>query len=188
MNGESNRDVSKPYFSEQSSPEQSPAEQVPDAQPLEMRQRSAYNDCVRLLASRDHSVFELTRKLKQRDHAVDAIDGAITELKELNYVNEARYAQQYMQQRMDRGYGPLSVRAKLRERGIDARLVEQALAEQQLSSVELAQLALEKRFDTQLIQSRASKDEARVARFLKSRGFASSDALKALQLSRKNGA
>ena len=52
--------------------------------------RQAYGAAIRLLASRDHSVAELTRKLRQREHASEAIDAALAELMEANYVNDAR--------------------------------------------------------------------------------------------------
>jgi len=137
------------------------------------------------LGSRDHSAFELTRKLRQREHADDVIEAALEELVALNYVNDTRYAQLYTEQRLSKGYGPLSVRAKLRQRGVASHLVDSALKEQNISWVELAQAALELRFDSQTINSRDQRDMARMSRFLGARGFSSSDSLRALTLARK---
>ena len=153
---------------------------------FEQRVQQAYNAAVRLLGSRDHSVFELKRKLVKREHEDDAIQAALEELIELNYVNDRRYAELYTEQRLERGFGPLSVRSKLRERGIDSQLVEAALAQQPMSWVELAQLALQKKFGSDVIASREARDESRIARFLASRGFSGRDALKALQAARKD--
>ena len=152
----------------------------------EQRVQQAYNAAVRLLGSRDHSVFELKRKLVKREHDDEAIQAALDELIELNYVNDRRYAGLYTEQRLERGYGPLSVRSKLRERGIDSHLIEAALAEQTVSWVELAQLCLQKKFGPDLITSRDARDESRISRFLATRGFSGHDALKALQAARKD--
>ena len=152
----------------------------------EQRVQQDYNAAVRLLGSRDHSVFELKRKLLKREHGDDAIQGALDELLELNYVNDRRYAGLYAEQRLERGYGPLSVRSKLRDRGIDSHLIEAALAEQTMSWVELAQLSLQKKFGPDVIASREARDESRISRFLAARGFSGSDALKALQAARKH--
>ena len=131
-------------------------------------------------------MFELKRKLVKREHDDDAIQAALDELQELNYVNDRRYAGLYAEQRLERGYGPLSVRSKLRERGIDSHLIEAALAEQSMSWVELAQLSLQKKFGPDVIASREARDESRISRFLAARGFSGHDALKALQAARKD--
>lgn len=151
----------------------------------EQRVQQAYNAAVRLLGSRDHSVYELTKKLNAREHSDAAIQGALEELVELNYVNDARYAQLYTEQRLDRGFGPLSVRAKLHQRGIASHLIEAALANQNANWADLAQVALENRFDAQIINSREPRDVAKISRFLGSRGFSTGDALRALTTARK---
>jgi len=151
----------------------------------EQRIQRAYNAAVRLLGSRDHSVYELTKKLAAREHADDAIRAALEELSELNYVNDARYARLYTEQRLSRGYGPLSVRSKLRERGVASHLVDAALAAQNANWAELAQIALENRFDADMINSLEQRDVARISRFLNARGFQTGDALRALTTSRK---
>lgn len=146
----------------------------------EEQARQAYHAAVRLLGSRDHSEYELTCKLSVREHADLAIQSALEDLRQLNYINDKRYAQLYTEQRLNRGYGPLSVRAKLRERGVASQLVDAALADQDISWAELAQAALENRFSQDVIASAVQRDQARISRFLASRGFASSDALRAL--------
>lgn len=147
--------------------------------------RHAYIAAIRLLGYRDHSVFELTQKLSKREHSTEAIETAIAELIDLNYVNDARYAELYTEQRLARGFGPLSVRNKLRQRGLASHLVDAALAAQSISWAELAQAALEKRFAPEVIISREKNDVGRMSRFLATRGFSSGDALRALNTARK---
>jgi len=152
----------------------------------EKRALQAYNAAVRLLGSRDHSVSELSRKLRQREHGDEAIQSAIEELQELNYVNDRRYAQRFVEQRLAKGRGPLLIRSKLIERGVDQSLIKAAFAEQTECWSHFARLALEKRFTSEVIISRDKPDEARIARFLSSRGFAMSDSLRALKAARSD--
>ena len=147
--------------------------------------RQAYVAAVRLLASRDHSVAELTRKLQQREHASAAIDSALSELREANYVNDARYAELYAEQRMNQGRGPLSIQSKLAVRGVDSYHVQNALKLLDVNWAEHAEIVIAKRFTAQEITDLDQKATARIARFLQGRGFASSDALRGLNQLRR---
>lgn len=146
--------------------------------------RQAYAIAVRLLGSRDHSVFELRRKLAKREHGEAAIDAAIEELVACNYVNDERYAELYAEQRMNQGFGPLSIRSKLKERGIDTHLVQRALAKLTVTWSEHAESVIHKRFAAPDILDNSQRATARIARFLNGRGFASGDALRALNQAR----
>lgn len=144
----------------------------------------AYVAAIRLLAHRDHSTFELTRKLKQREHNEAAISEALDDLVNANYVNDARYAENYADQRMNRGYGPLSIRSKLAERGIDSQLVQRALQSLKADWTEQAEMAITRRFSPCDIADTGQQATSRIARFLQRRGFSSSDALRGLKSSR----
>lgn len=139
---------------------------------------------MKLLGSRDHSEQELSQKLQSRNHALPAIESALESLKSANYVNDERYANLFAEQRVGKGYGPLSIQSKLRERGIDAELIALALEALPISWIDHASEVLERRFDSSLISSQSSKDEARIARFLASRGFTPGVALRALKQAR----
>lgn len=145
----------------------------------------AYATAVRILANRDHSTAELTRKLEKRSFSSAAIHSAINELRQANYIDDRRYACDYAEQRMNKGYGPLSVRRKLLERGLDTTLIENALTDQTVVWSDLAQSVIKRHFDEGQMLSTDQKDESRIARFLKSRGFSGSDSLKALLAVRK---
>lgn len=142
--------------------------------------RQAYGASIRLLSSRDHSIAELTRKLRQREHASEAIQTALAELIEANYVNDARYAELYAEQRMNHGYGPLSIRSKLAVRGVDSHHVQRALQLLDVNWAEQAESVITKRFTSPEITDTDQRATARIARFLHGRGFASSDVLRGL--------
>lgn len=145
----------------------------------------AYKTAIRLLGPRDHSIFELNRKLQQRDHAPQAIQSAISELQADNYLNDQRYAITFVEQRVARGYGPLWINAKLRERGVDEELIELAVEQQSVNWTELAKELVQKRYDVADISSKDARTEFRIARFLSSRGFSGRDSLRALQAARQ---
>jgi regulatory protein len=148
--------------------------------------RLAYAASIRLLARRDHSIHELTRKLQHREHSEESIDTAVLELLDLNYLNETRYAELYSEQRMNKGFGPLSIQAKLRERGISAHLIQWGLKQLAVDWSDQAERVIHKRFNIQEISNPEQKVVAKIARFLQSRGYAPSDAIRGLKKARCN--
>jgi regulatory protein len=147
--------------------------------------RQAYGVAIRLLTRRDHCVAELTRKLRQLDYDHTAIVTTIDTLLAANYVNDARYAQVYAEQRKNQGYGPMSIRAKLIERGLDSLHIENALRQPQVNWAEQARSVIEKRFSADAIIDTGQQATARIARFLHGRGFSPGDSLLALTLLRQ---
>ncbi|NND89673.1 MAG: regulatory protein RecX [Granulosicoccus sp.] len=145
----------------------------------------AYAAAVKLLGRRDHSVAELTRKLKQREHTCQAIEAAMEILLSSGYVNDARYAERYAEQRMNQGYGPLSIRSKLGERGIDAHQVQDALRTLNVDWEAQACRVISRRFSAVDISDDSQPATARIARFLSNRGFSPGDALRALKRLRR---
>lgn len=80
-----------------------------------------------------------------------------------------RYAEVLIRSRVNRGQGPLKIRADLRQRGLDAESVEPLLEVYAEQWPELAQQVVERRFGTDSAADRG--DWARRARFLAGRGF-----------------
>lgn len=148
--------------------------------------RQAYAASVRLLEKRDHSVYELTRKLQQRQHSQEAVDSAVQQLLSLNYLNDARYAELYSEQRLSKGFGPLSIRAKLYERGVSAHLIESGLKQLAVDWSEQAERVVHKRFNRTEISSTDQKVVAKIASFLQRRGYAPGDAMQGLKKARLN--
>lgn len=147
--------------------------------------RRAYALGVKLLGARDHSSAEIVRKLSQRDFDEAAIAAALAELRDANYVDDERYARTFAEQLLERGRGPLAIRAKLRERGIDADVADDAIAALEADWIERAGRVLEGRFAPAAIADDEPKGRARIARFLQGRGFGASDALRALDRARR---
>lgn len=149
------------------------------------RARQAYIVAVRLLGSRDHSTVEITRKLALREYDDAAIASTLAALSDLNYIDDERFARAYAERLMNQRRGPMAIRAKLRERGIDGGLANDAITALDADWVERAGAALTARFDQSVIGDDELKTRAKIARFLQSRGFSSGDSLRALQAARE---
>lgn len=83
---------------------------------------------LRFLARRDHSVFELTKKLESRDYSDDEINTAIASLAASGYINDKDYCDRYAKGRkMRNNLGPRRVDADLRRKGFAPALIKSAL-------------------------------------------------------------
>jgi regulatory protein len=71
-----------------------------------------------MLARREHSAFEIRRKLQQKDFAADEIDATIERLQHEGLLSDERYAESYIHMRKSKGYGPLRIALELKERGV----------------------------------------------------------------------
>lgn len=133
---------------------------------------------VRLLARREHSQFELARKLGSRGHPDDLIEETVGSLARAGLQSDDRFAEVFVRSALGRGQGPLKIRAGLTERGIDSDVVSAYFDLDADEWTERAASALRKRFGSAPVENRA--DWARRARFLAGRGFASGVVARAL--------
>ncbi len=122
-----------------------------------------------LLARREHSRAELARKLERKGFDGRHIDGVLTELEGQRLLCDARFAESFVQSRIAKGYGPARIRHQLRERGVEARLIETHLDECPLDWVAEIARVRRKRFGEAMPDGH--HERARQARFLQYRGF-----------------
>jgi len=123
---------------------------------------------LKLLARREHSAKELTRKLKARgisdEDAASAVEHATGE----NWQSDARYAEMLVRTRVANGYGPVRIAAELHVSGVPA---EQARAALDAAEVDWHALAVEvhaKKFGG---PPKTSAARAKQYRYLQGRGF-----------------
>ena len=144
--------------------------------------RQAYAKAIKLLSSREHSKHEITVKLAQRQVSAATIETVLLALIEADYQSDHRFALLLAEQRFARGYGPRAIRAKLEQRGIRGELVGEAIDALAADWQAVASKALDRQFSIEQLTDQAPKQRARIARFLQSRGFHTSDAIKAVSL------
>lgn len=130
---------------------------------------STYEAAIRLLARREHSRRELAGKLARKGHAEDEVAEALDAAEAEGLLSEARFAESYARARRDKGYGPVRIRAELRERGVAAEQAEGCLQALDEDWRALAESVRAKRFGPG--RPREASERARQSRFLQYRGF-----------------
>jgi regulatory protein len=133
-----------------------------------------------LLARREHSRLELTRKLAAREFPVEVIAGVLDRLEESGVLADARFTEMFVRSRVNKGQGPARIRAELSQRGVTDAAVDELLRGADIDWVALTRAARQKRFGG--APPRDYQERARQARFLQYRGFDSTHIRAALEL------
>jgi len=128
---------------------------------------------VRLLSYRPRSRAELVRRLKTRGFNREIIQEVVEQLQRLGYVDDAGYAHSLAQSLAQSGrFGPRAIRAKLRQRGLPADVVREAVDEvaSEMDEYEAARQLAERRLE-RLRSLDPLKRRQRLYSFLMRRGF-----------------
>ena len=151
-------------------------QQVDEARLKEMLQaeevRKAREAALNLLGYRSRSENELELRLKQKGYEEDIIQVVLTGLKRVDLVNDERFADDWVKNRMaSRPMGRTRLSWELRRKGISAKMIDETLEEldeekEYQAALTLAESKLNKSLD---IDVRAEK--RRVGGLLQRRGF-----------------
>ncbi len=126
-----------------------------------------YTAAINGLARRAYSVYEMRTYLERRAEDKDVVKGVLDRLKQMEYLDDARYARQFVRLHSElRKQGPFRIARDLRARGVPDSLIEAALAERSAESSEgpLVRERLERRIKS----LRGPLDERRVASLYRS--------------------
>jgi regulatory protein len=89
------------------------------------RARSA---ALELISYRPRTESEVRRRLQQRGFGVEVVEGAISRMRELGYLDDESYVRAFVAERLrTRGHGPARLRADLLRRGASPALIDSAL-------------------------------------------------------------
>lgn len=124
---------------------------------------------LKLLAVREHSRLELVHKLRARGLADEAVEAALDRLAADGALDEERMLAAYVAERAGKGFGPLRIRAELRERGLPDDRIETHLGSMADEWPERLADAHDRRFGSGGPSD--SADYGRRGRFLEQRGF-----------------
>ncbi len=122
-----------------------------------------------LLARREHSRAELRTKLVARGFPSDIISDALSVLDREGWLSDERFVAAFIGARRERGYGPVRIRAELRERGIDDEVIAAHLNMRDPTWMQDLRQAWIKRFRAR--QGKDFAERARQMRFFQVRGF-----------------
>lgn len=137
----------------------------------EVRLQHALDLSYRYLGFRDRTVLEVRRHLEAKRVEPDTIEQAVAELVELGYLDDARFAQRFVEDRrtLD-NWGNERIERKLVAAGIEAGLVTTALAmgDAAETQLEAALAILTRRFRT---PPETDRDRDRALGFLVRKGY-----------------
>jgi regulatory protein len=125
---------------------------------------------LRWLAQRDHSQHEIRQKLKQkRNLAPHEINAVLSDLVQMGWINDSRYAENYIRSRRTKGYGPLRISLELQARGIKDEMIAEHLKITDNAWFAEARGVWQKHFKGR--QSADIKERVKQMRFLQYRGY-----------------
>jgi regulatory protein len=148
---------------------------------------------LRLLAMREHSVKELTKKLfdksekslkvddaddadgsnssnsSDRAKVSDAIHAVIDDLLEKKYLSDERFTEVYIRSRGNRGFGPIKIEAELKSKGVSNNLIQDHLDKGAALWFDNAKTQYQKKYADSPINDYSAWTKR--ANFMQSRGF-----------------
>lgn len=131
-------------------------------------QSAAYEYAIRLLSMKMRTVGELQDKLKQKKYPPKIIIEVIRSLEELDFVNDERYAQIYVENlKRYRDYGYYGIKSHLLKKRVPTDIAEKVL-EEFLTGEE--ELAVAERLLGKL-KRQGRKEYEKIARSMNARGF-----------------
>jgi regulatory protein len=132
------------------------------------REKTLRERALRLLAGREHSRFELRRKLAAFAESPDEVDALLDELVRARLLSDDRYAEARAHT-LSRRYGSLRLAHDLKQQGVGEAALQRVVAEARRTDLDRAREVWRKRFGE---VARDPQARVKQMRFLQSRGFA----------------
>lgn len=147
-------------------------EDKPDTK-LNPSRKRALDSALRILTRRDHSRYELVRKLKLRGFSRQDIDHAVSACEEYDYIDDLRTAKVYIRQLKRKGYGKKRIQLELKKKGLRGDPVRSVLdgSVSESDESEAAQRVLKKNLKRFEREKDLKKRRDKMYRFLQARGF-----------------
>ena len=133
-----------------------------------MASAEIYNKALDLLSRREHSRKELFLKLINRFESQEEINLNLDKLEGKNLLSDSRFAEEYVQARRKKGFGPIKISAELEKRGVYETLISKEIDKFD-DWEKIAELSFKKKFPDGV-----SKDFQKLQKqknFLSNKGF-----------------
>jgi len=141
--------------------------------PAKGARTDAMNAAVRILTHRDHSRYELKRKLQQRGFASEVIDAVIQECERFSYIDDQRTARVYISQLKRKRFGKRYIRMALKKKRLYGAAIEEILIENyaEIEERNNTDKLMGKKMKAFNREEDLKKRRDKIYRFLYSRGF-----------------
>ncbi|MBI2356234.1 MAG: RecX family transcriptional regulator [Candidatus Doudnabacteria bacterium] len=127
---------------------------------------NVYNRALKLLKRRQHSSFELQRKLEARGYSKSSVVAVLVLLREQDYLNDERFAEIFLDNLIKyKTFGFYGLKGKLLQRGIDKGIIDDLLSSFGFED--------EKRIALKILEKKRERDPVKLARSLSAKGFRS---------------
>jgi len=133
-----------------------------------------WESAMRKLEIRSHSKYELLAKLYEKfPNDRGTILKVIEEMEKVQLLNDRRFAEEYVHHLIQKPIGRFKILMETRKKGLDEQLVEQILENEGWNEDEAIKEAYEQK-NRILGEKDKRKRDAKIANFLKNRGFSNS--------------
>lgn len=128
-----------------------------------------YAALIRMLASREQSHAELSRKLLEKGFAVEAVANQLTQARQTNIQSDRRFAEMSMRVAFSKGHGPNRLRQKMQQHEIDNAIVIALIDSEEYDWYDLAYSVKTRKFGESIESDWQRRQKQQ--RFLLGRGF-----------------
>lgn len=134
--------------------------------------QQAYNYLIKILSARDYSEYKLREKLKAKKFPANEIDTAIEKIKTNGYLQEKNYTEARIKAFMNKGYSVHYIRQKMAQEKlvVENDLIHDVFLEHKTDEAQQIERLARKKISTK--ESLTSLEEAKILRFLISKGHA----------------
>ena len=135
------------------------------------------------LARREHSAFELRRKLSRKYPEADpqVMDAVLDKLRADKLQSDTRFTTAFIRYRKSRGFGYHHLKADLDSRGIAASLIDEYLWDDDGDWLAIAGVLVGKKLRGNEKIGFGSQQHRKIRRFLESRGFSAEETRQVLR-------
>ncbi|HVI39479.1 MAG TPA: regulatory protein RecX [Anaerovoracaceae bacterium] len=91
--------------------------------------KDCHDTALSYLEHRERSACEVKSHLISKGFQEEEIEAELQYLEELHFVDDIRYCSDYIRYGVGKGRGPVRLQTELKEKGIDAALIQEALEE-----------------------------------------------------------
>lgn len=140
----------------------------------------ALNQAVTMLARRPYSRNEIKKRLKIHKYSPDVCDLVLYKLEKERLINDIDFCDQWIQYRINHNYGPSRIRQELRSKGVEEKIIEDALSIQDETDYEEHSLKLAQKAWNSICSCKDQyKEKQKVIAFLVRKGYSWEQAKKA---------
>ena len=128
------------------------------------------NSAIYSLAMREHSRYELKKKLLKKNYSENVdLEKILDEIEASDYLSDQRFAESFIRSRVSRGQGKIKIINELKQRGVNAVLIKISMQESNVDWFDLANQIRERKFGENIPAD--YKEKTKQMRFLSGRGF-----------------